>query len=189
MTKKQGNDGGNSLSKTKVKGTVRTLIKKIISLVMTVLFISVCVLVFLLVGVRLIGLKPYAVLSGSMEPTYPIGSLIYVRHIEPEEVEVGQSISFVFNESGSIATHRVVRIDDEAKLFYTKGDANSSEDGAPVLYENYLGTPVFCIPQLGYLSQWLTKPYVRYLVIGLILLILLSLVIFPDKKSREDKQS
>lgn len=57
----------------------------------TVLVVLVVILALLLVGVRLVGFRPMCVLSGSMEPTYHTGSLIYVRPCAPEDVQVGRS--------------------------------------------------------------------------------------------------
>lgn len=163
----------------------------------------VVIIAFLLVGVRLIGLTPFAVLSGSMEPTYHVGSLIYVKHAEPHQVQVGDPITFVVNEDGLVATHRVVNIDirttkletvtneagqtgevvvplDEfAYYFYTKGDANDVADGSPVYYKNLLGTPVFTIPYLGYLSSWLQtrKGGILGVTFGIVLIML---IFMPD---------
>ena len=64
-----------------------------------------------LAGVRVLGLTPYAVLSGSMEPTYRVGSLIYVKKTDPADVQVGDPITFVVNEDLMVATHRVVDIE------------------------------------------------------------------------------
>jgi len=172
----------------------------------------VVIIAFLLVGVRLIGLTPFAVLSGSMEPTYHVGSLIYVKHAEPHQVKVGDPITFVVNEDGLVATHRVVNIDikttkmaevtdengnttiqevplDEfAYYFYTKGDANDVADGAPVYYMNLLGTPVFTIPYLGYLSSWLQtrKGAILGVTIGIVLIMLLFM---PDMLRAVDDDS
>ena len=84
--------------------------RRVWNAVSTVLVLGVVLLAFLLVGVRLVGLTPYAVLSGSMEPTYHVGSLIYVGKIAPEEITVGTPITFVVNEDLLLATHRVVDI-------------------------------------------------------------------------------
>ena len=53
--------------------------KRVWNIVSGVLIAIMVVLVVMLVGVRLIGYQPYCVLSGSMEPTYHTGSLIYVK--------------------------------------------------------------------------------------------------------------
>lgn len=120
------------------------------------LVIVVVTLAILLVGVRVVGLTPYAVLSGSMEPAYHVGSLIYVRQVDPETIDVQTPITFTLN-GGVVATHRVVDVirDGSGYAFITKGDANSDPDGTPVKPENVIGVPVFSIPYLGYFSNWL----------------------------------
>ena len=96
-------------------------VKKIWNVISTVLVVIVVVVALLLVGARLFGLQVYAVLSGSMEPTYHVGSVIYVEPVDPSEIQVGDPITFVMNEELTVATHRVVRIDAENSHFYTKG--------------------------------------------------------------------
>ncbi len=147
--------------------------------VTTVLVILVVVLALLLVGVRLVGLRPMCVLSGSMEPTYHTGSLIYVKPCVPEDVQVGDAITFVLNEDLDVVTHRVVSIDAENQHFYTKGDANDAPDGAPVYFKNLIGRPVFTIPYLGYVSHWVSNPPGMYLAIALAL-VLIILTFLPD---------
>ncbi len=151
--------------------------KKLLNIITTTLVVIAVVLAILLVGVRLVGLQPYTVMSGSMEPTYHTGSLIYVKEVEPEEVEVGQAITFVLNEELVVATHRVIEIDEENQHFYTKGDANASPDGSPVHFENLIGVPVFSIPYLGYLANYIQNPPGTYVAIsaGAVLLLLIFL--------------
>ena len=152
----------------------------------TSVFVGIVVLLaILLVGVRLVGLTPYAVLSGSMEPAYHVGSLIYVRSVEPEEVKVGDPITFVFDESGTVATHRVIEIDGANRCFYTKGDANESADGAPVAYENLVGKPLFSIPWLGRLSTALSTTQ-GMIIAGTVAAILLILAFVPDLLAKAD---
>lgn len=141
-----------------------------------------------LVGVRLLGLDVYAVLSGSMEPTYRTGSVIYVKSCEPEDVQVGDPITFVLNEDLVVATHRVVSIDEDAREFVTKGDANEVPDGAPVLFENLLGKPVFSIPYLGYLVAHIQEPPGTYVAIAICAL-LIMLAFLPDLFAKDEKES
>lgn len=117
-------------------------VQKVWNTVTTVLVILVVILALLLVGVRLVGLRPMCVLSGSMEPTYHTGSLIYVKPCAPEDVQVGDAITFVLNEDLDVVTHRVISIDAENEHFYTQGDANDAPDGAPVYFKNLIGRPV-----------------------------------------------
>ena len=132
--------------------TLRTLL----SAISTLLVITVVALAILLVGVRLVGLTPYTVLSGSMEPAYHVGSLIYVRPIAAQDIEVGTPLTFTVSDGSLVATHRVVEIITEngETLYITKGDANDVTD-PPLKYSRVIGSPVFSIPFLGYFSTWL----------------------------------
>lgn len=154
-------------------------VQKVWNAVTTVLVILVVILALLLVGVRLVGLRPMCVLSGSMEPTYHTGSLIYVKPCAPEDVQVGDAITFVLNEDLDVVTHRVISIDAENEHFYTQGDANDAPDGAPVYFKNLIGRPVFTIPYLGYVSHWVSNPPGMYLAIALAL-VLIILTFRPD---------
>ena len=73
--------------------------------------ILVVLLAIALVGVRVVGLQVYTVLSGSMEPAYPTGSVIYVKEVDYKTLEVGDPITFMLSED-IIATHRIVEIED-----------------------------------------------------------------------------
>lgn len=168
-------------------------VKKIWEGVTTILVALVVILAVLLVGVRLFGLQVFTVLSGSMEPTYHTGALIYVKEVDYKEIEPGQVITFMLDED-TIATHRVVEVvpdnEDPTVLRYrTKGDANDAEDGSLVHYKNVLGSPVFTIPYLGYLANFIQHPPGMYIAIsvGAILLILVFLpdILFDDEEEKE----
>lgn len=118
-------------------------LKKIWNVISSILVALVVILALLLVGARVVGLQVFTVLSGSMEPTYHTGSLIYVKEVDPYTIEVGKPITFMLNED-TVATHRVVGIvpdeeDPTVIRFRTKGDANADEDGGLVHYKNVIG--------------------------------------------------
>lgn len=161
--------------------------KKIWDTVTTVLVILVVVFAIFLMGSRLIGLQVYHVISPSMEPSYSVGDLIYVKEVDPDSVNVGDPITFVLNEDLVVATHRVVAIDSENRQFTTKGDANSTEDAAPVHFNNLIGVPVFAIPLLGYVSAYIQSPPGMYVAIALGVA-LLAAVFLPDVLSKEAKK-
>ena len=165
-------------------------IKRAWDIASTVLVVIVVIFAILLAGVRLFGVQVFSVISGSMEPEYPVGSLIYVKKIDPTEIEVNDVITYVLpNDTPS--THRVIRIDEENQLFYTKGDANKTEDGAPVHFKNLIGTPIFKIPLLGYIAYYIQHPPGMYIAIaaGAILLILVFLPDLFQKDEKTDKKS
>lgn len=165
-------------------------IKKTWNIISTVLVSLVVLLALLLVGARVFGLQVYTVLSGSMEPTYHTGSLIYVKKVDPYTIRSGQVITFMLDEN-TIATHRVVAVvpdeeDPSVIRFRTKGDANESEDGGLVHYKNVIGTPVFTIPYLGFVANYIQHPPGMYIAIAAGA-ILLMLTFLPDIFAPEEK--
>ena len=165
-------------------------VKRIWNGVTTILVAAVVILALLLVGVRLVGMQVFTVLSGSMEPTYHVGALIYVKKVDPMELEAGDVITFMLDED-TVATHRVVEVvpdmeDPSVIRFRTKGDANDNVDGGLVHYKNVLGTPVFTIPMLGYLASYIQNPPGTYVAISAGAVILL-LVFLPDLFTQEEK--
>lgn len=162
-------------------------VKKIWDTVTTVLVILVVIFAIFLMGSRLVGLQVFHVISPSMEPTYSVGDLLYVKSVDPDSVKVGDPITFVLNEDLVVATHRVVAIDGENRQFTTKGDANESEDSAPVHFNNLIGVPVFAIPLLGYVSAYIQSPPGMYVAIG-IGVVLLAAVFLPDLLAKKDKK-
>ncbi len=165
-------------------------LKKIGSIASTVFVILVVLLAALLVGARVFHLTPFCVMSGSMEPEYPVGSLIYIKEVDPSTVEERQVITYRL-PNGTPSTHRVIRIDTENRLFYTKGDANNTEDN-PVSFSALMGTPVFKIPFVGYAAFFIQHPPGSYLAIavGAILLLLTFLPdLFKDDKKTSPKDT
>ena len=165
-------------------------LKKLWSVLSTLIVIAVVALAILLAGVRIVGLTPYVVLSGSMEPNYHTGSLIYDKKVDPFTLKEGDVITFMVSED-TLATHRIVGVvpdEDEPGTirFRTKGDANDAEDGTLVHYKNVVGTPVFTIPYLGYFSNWITHAPGKYIAItaAVVFLILLFL---PDMLKKADE--
>ena len=161
--------------------------------VFTWLLVAVVVLIAMaLVGVRLFGFKPFAVLSPSMTPKYGVGDLVYALPTDPEEIEVGDVLTFVANAEGTIVTHRVAEVDRENRCFYTKGDANESRDGNPVVYENAVGVVKFSLPKMGYVSSYLTSESGRFAAIAgvltLILLMILPELFKPSGKKDTEKE-
>ena len=171
-------------------------IKKIWNIAATVIVVIVVLLAVALAGVRLFGIKPYAVLSGSMEPTYHVGALIYVKQVDADELKVGDPITFVLSDE-TVATHRIIAIntdedDKDVLLFDTQGDANPLPDGEPVHENNIIGKPIFSIPLLGYVSHFIQNPPGMYISIAIgavvILLVFLPDLLFEDEKKNKKRK-
>ena len=97
-------------------------IKRLWNIVNGVLISLVLLLAVTLVGARFIGFHPYVVLSGSMEPAYKTGSIIYVKDAS-EELQKGDVITYQLNDN-TVATHRIVEVIEESGeiAYRTKGD-------------------------------------------------------------------
>lgn len=166
------------------------IFKRIINIFTTLLVAISVIIAVLLVGVRLVGFQVYTVLSGSMEPTYHTGSLIYVKSVDYQEIKSGDVITFMLDED-TIATHRVVQVipdeEDSTVLRYqTKGDANDVIDASLVHYKNVIGCPVFTIPYMGYVANYIQNPPGTYIAITAGALLLL-LVFLPDLFQEDEK--
>lgn len=174
-------------------GEMGKAVKKVWNGITTVIVALAVLLAMALVGVRLIGFQVFTVLSGSMEPTYHVGSLIYVKKADYKELRSGDVITFMLDED-TVATHRIVEVvpdetDPTVLRYRTKGDANEAVDGSLVHYRNVVGTPVFTIPKLGYLASYIQNPPGTYVAISAGALLLL-LMFLPDlfDKSEDKKQ-
>ena len=168
------------------------MIRKIANGLCTVVMVLVVLLALTLVGGRLFGMQTYAVLSGSMEPAYPTGALLYVRKVDPADIQPGQVITFLLDEH-TVATHRVVEVipdPEEAGIYRyrTKGDANEAADAGLVHCKNVLGTPVASIPYLGYVITWIQNPPGTYYAIALALFMVL-LMLLPESPRQKTKNS
>ena len=171
-------------------------IKKIWNWLSGVLVGIVVLLAIALVGVRLIGLEPYVVLSGSMEPTYHVGSLIYVKSVDYKDLKIGDPITYMVSQD-TVVTHRIIEVlvdeeDPNTLRYFTQGDANSVADGTSVHYKNIIGKPVFSIPYLGYVSNYIQNPPGKYIAISggaiLILLVFLPDIFADDEKEKRKKK-
>lgn len=167
------------------------MLKKAWSVLSTVLVVLIVLCAVFLMGSRLMGYRVFNVISGSMEPEYCVGDLLYVKEVEPETITVGTPITFVLNEDLMVATHRVVEIDAEKRQFYTKGDANETMDSMPVHFNNVIGVPEFSIPLLGYVSDFIQNPPGMYITMALCVVMIIA-VFLPDfvgkKKPEQEGQ-
>lgn len=114
--------------------------------------------VFIFLGIWQSGICTYTVLSGSMEPSIPTGSLLFVSPVNVRMLEPQDIITFRVGENITV-THRISSVyeNGDGLWFQTKGDANAAEDGKPVHESEVIGSPVLSIPGGGYLIWYLRK--------------------------------
>ena len=134
----------NSTIKQKRSGKIVPALMRIIGAAV----ILVCIAISMVFALpRVLGYEMYNVVSGSMEPTIPVGSMIYVKSADGENIREGDIIAFV--SGSSVITHRVTENNLEKHELTTKGDANELEDFSKVPYFNLIGVVKFHVPELG----------------------------------------
>ena len=165
---------------------------RLFSKALSSVFVALVVLLAVFLGgIRLIGFEPYTVLSGSMEPSYHVGSVIYVTKAEADELEVGDTITYRL-QSGTVVTHRIVEVldnDGATPSFKTKGDANDVVDGTPVPYSAIIGKAAFSIPYLGYVSDMVQKPIGLIIILGSCVAVFMISFIIDVILPKEDKKA
>ena len=133
----------------------------------------------------------YVVSSGSMYPELAMYDIIVVTgHASFEDVKVGDIIVFDQpKDHKKVIVHRVVAVvDDDPKTLRTKGDNNQASipgTDFPITEEEYIGTVVHLIPQVGYVTKILQPP-VNYIIIAIIIGIMIIKQISARQKKKED---
>ena len=138
--------------KTKKKNS---FLPALCSVLGTVLIIVVFAVLLTLNVPRIMGDEIYTVVSGSMAPEIPVGSLIVVHPEDPLEILEDDIIAF--SKDDSVVTHRVTANNTVEGRFTTKGDANEQEDISTVSYYDFIGKVIWHVPYLGGMAQILTS--------------------------------
>lgn len=131
---------------------------KLLSFIGTVLLIVAIAACLGLAAPRFAGIDQYVVVTGSMEPAIPVGSMVYSAQTDPSTLSQGDVIVFYTGDNdGTPVTHRVVENNIANGELITKGDANEQNDLSPVLYANVIGKMVLHVPMLGYIAAPMTS--------------------------------
>ena len=127
------------------------------SILGTVILIFVILLCLPFTLPKVLGGEIFTVISGSMEPEIPVGSLVYIEAANPKDMKSGDVIAFYGGrDANAIITHRVVENRIIMGELITKGDANKTNDMNPVQYDNYIGVVKWSIPKVGTVAQIMT---------------------------------
>ena len=136
----------------------RSPVSAICSALGTICLIGIIILCVPVTLPKLIGYEVYTVVSGSMEPAIPTGSLVMIKGVDAQEVQAEDVIAFYGGpDSHAIITHRVVENRVVMGEFITKGDANAENDMNPVKYDALIGKVAFSLPVFGAVAQMLTS--------------------------------
>lgn len=164
--------------------TVKRVLSTAVNVISTVIIV---VAVFMLITVimtrssgvpNFMGYSVFRVMTGSMEPTLKVNTLIIVKRTDISDIKTGDIITFYSEDpslKGQINTHRVVRaeIQNGETVLYTKGDANLIDDKYGTREKDLIGRMVFSSFLLGTVVRLAANPIVFIPVIILPLLIML----------------
>ena len=160
------------------------VVKIIMSIMQYILILAGIVIVIMFIVPRIMGIRPFIVLSGSMEKEIKTGSVAYAdTRAKVEDVKIGDII--VFKLDKAYVTHRVIAINED-NTFTTKGDANETEDLAPVRFEDFGGKTIFSIPYLGYL---LGAIQTRVGIFILLVIVGINIIYFIFGTSEKEKKA
>lgn len=165
------------------------MIKRICNFLSAVLLIVLLAIAGLIAVPMLMGYQEMAVLTGSMEPELPVGSLVYVKPVDAAELKPGEVCTYTLSDGETHVTHRVESIDTEAQTLITKGDANEEVDASPVAFSQVVGRAEHHIPMLGYITLNIKTPTGIMSVCGVLLfIILLNFIPAIIDAGKEDKE-
>ena len=131
------------------------------------------------------GVQVYTVLSSSMEPVLPVGSIIYVTPCK-EAFDIQKQDIIAYEAKTTLVVHRVMEADWEKEVFVTKGDNNKVEDASPVEFKDVVGKVNYHIPWVGYGLMMVQRKEFRYVLLvlaGIVLVLNLS-----NEKRRKHEQ-
>ena len=158
----------------------------VFSILGTILLILIILLCIPATVPKLMGYKVYTVITGSMEPAIPSGSLVLVLEKAPETIETDEVIAYYSSiDTGSIITHRVVTNKTVSGEFITKGDANEAEDMLPVSYDNVIGVVKLSVPYLGQIMSALATNTGKVLAVCAIVAAILFHIVAGILKSEK----
>ena len=165
------------------------IVKRICNILSTLMVLLLAAVAAVILVPMLMGYKEMAVLSGSMEPTIPVGSIVYVKPLDDASLlEPGDICTYVLSDGETMVTHRVISIDPESQTLETQGDANTSPDGT-IDFRQIFGKAQFHLPYLGYITIKAKTPMGIMTICGvLVLVILVNFIPAIIDADEEDKE-
>ncbi len=148
------------INKFKESNKTKKILRILTFLTQSVLFIilTLTALTFVTSKTSVLGsVRSMVVLSGSMEPSLPVGSIVYIR--KPLSYAVNDIITYQTKDDMNV-THRITGFDftEEGTVYNTKGDANKTADSKVILGNQILGKVFLTIPHLGRIISFLNSP-------------------------------
>ena len=131
------------------------------------------------------GYSAFTVLSDSMHSVIPVGSLIVVKRTSPENIQLGDDITFMREKDDSVVTHRVIQIfhdfgEDGGFGFQTQGVENPDPDHDVVHHIDVIGVVKHIIPEFGTIMNYISVNIgIFFVAIGVVMILV---IVFGKKK-------
>ena len=160
---------------------IEKVIKALVNALMTLILIVGIAFILLYI----IGIEPFVVISGSMEPTIETGSLSFInKHVKYSSIKPNDVIAYQ-TPGGAKVTHRVINVTEDG--METKGDSNNLSDGISTRPDNFIGKNIFSIPKLGYGVKLMQTSVGKIVIVTLAVVILISGFLMDDKKGKRPR--
>jgi len=156
------------------------LLKVIASTMASALVVLVLLLAIAYGMLGHLGYRAEPVLSGSMEPTLPVGSLAVLKEVPASDVERGDVVAFTTpGDEDSITTHRIAAVEHEGSrtVYRTRGDPNTADDPWQLTQRGAMGEFVVDVPYAGYVTRWLAQREIHAGVVILASLLALLIIL------------
>ena len=155
---------------------------KIFNVIYNIIAISITLIFLFTVGVMVTDTSVYAVATPSMAEEIPEGSLVFVRS---EAEYFADDIITAKLSNGNTFTHRIIAVDNQTGLVYTKGDSNPSPDPLPTPVADIIGKVVLSVPYLGLLALNFNSRTIIFVLAAVLVLLMLVRFILFKKSSKE----
>lgn len=136
---------------------LRTAISRAFALLVAGLVVVVLGLTILVP--QIVGAHTYTILTGSMRPELPPGTVVVMRPTPGDQIGVGDVVTYqIHSGEPTVATHRVRSVSialNGERTFVTQGDANNAADPLPVRPVQVRGKLVYAVPYVGLPSLWI----------------------------------
>lgn len=159
---------------------------RVIRKVLDVICLAIAIIIISITVMYKKGIIPYVIVTGSMEPKIPVGSMCFIDINYPfQDIQVNEII--MYQSQNQKIIHRV--IEKKETSYRTKGDANSKADRADITQEIYLGKFLFSISKVGYFTGKLQSSVSKGIFVTcLIALYILDYLMHYAKKQKKCKE-
>ncbi|MCW2856061.1 MAG: sipW [Marmoricola sp.] len=155
--------------------TVRTVAGRTTALLAAGLVVAVLGLTVVIP--KLTGATAYTILTGSMRPGMPAGTVVVVKAKPVDQIRIGDVVTYqITSGQPAVVTHRVHALGfalDGTRTFITQGDSNNAADRLPVKPEQIRGVRLYSVPYVGLPSTWIGAS-IRQVVVGGAVVLLLA---------------